>query len=234
MGTSVVAVAQNLAAIHERIESAAARAGRQASEVTIVGVTKNCPPERIREAFDAGVRHFGENRVQEWESKAPFVSDIPATWHLVGHLQRNKATRALHLFHTVDSLDSLPLAERLNRAVEEGRRLPVLIEVRLDPSTTKNGCSPDELPRLAEGVLLMPRLELRGLMTIAPIFSDPKEARPVFRRLRELRDHVAQQLDWPLPELSMGMSIDFETAIEEGATQIRVGTALFGYRPKVG
>jgi PLP dependent protein len=233
MRSAPATVVQNLAAIQERIEGAATRAGRQAAEITIVGVSKTFPAERIREAFEAGIRHFGENRVQEWESKAPFIELLAATWHLVGHLQRNKAARAVRLFHCVDSLDSLPLAEKLDHAAGADRRLPVLLEVRLDPSTTKSGCDPAELPRLAEGLLLMPRLELRGLMTVPAPSADPREARPVFRRLRELRDQLARQLDVPLKELSMGMSHDFDVAIEEGATQVRLGTALFGARPPV-
>ncbi len=206
MGTSHSSVAENVAAIQERVDRAAARAGRKASDVTIVGISKTFPAERIREAFELGVRHFG------------------------GHLQRNKAARAIGLFHTIDSLDSLPLAEKLNKAAGEGRRLPVLIEVRLDSAVTKSGCDPAELSRLAEGVLLMPRLELRGLMTVPELTSDPHEVRPFFRRLHEIRDRLSRQLDWLLPELSMGMSRDFDIAIEEGATQIRLGTALFGTR----
>ena len=132
----------------------------------------------------------------------------------------------------MDSVDNLPLAEKLDHAAGEGRRLPVLIEVRLDPAPKKSGCEPDDLPRLAEGVLLMPHLELRGLMTVPPVFSNLQEVRPIFRRLRELRDEMARLLDWPLPELSMGMSHDFGIAIEEGATQIRLGTALFGAAPR--
>ncbi len=164
------------------------------------------------------------------KSKAPLVEGLDATWHLVGHLQRNKAARAIRLFHTIDSLDSLPLAEKLNQIAGEGRRLPVLIEVRLDPTATKLGCAPAELPRLAEGVLLMPHLELRGLMTIPPMTPEPEGARPIFRKLREMRDGISQQLKCPLAELSMGMSRDFDIAIEEGATQVRLGTALFGAR----
>jgi pyridoxal phosphate enzyme (YggS family) len=226
-------VADNFAAIQERIEAASTRAGRKSSEITLVGISKTFPVEQIREAYEVGIRHFGENRVQEWESKAPLVEGLEATWHLVGHLQRNKAARAVRLFHTVDSLDNLPLAEKLNKAVGEGRRLPVLIEVRLDPTVTKTGCDPAELPRLAEGVLLMPRLELRGLMTVPELTPDPHAVRPVFRRLREMRDRASAEIDWPLPELSMGMSRDFDIAIEEGATQIRIGTALFGVRQVV-
>lgn len=226
-------IAENLGAIRERMARAAERAGRRAEEIALVGISKTFPAELIREAFAAGVRHFGENRVQEWEAKAPHVADLEATWHFVGHLQRNKAARAVGLFHTVDSLDSLPLAEKLDHAVGEERRLPVLVEVRLDPKATKSGCTPEELPRLAEGVLLMPHLELRGLMTVPPEASEPEKVRPFFRRLRELRDQLARTLGRPLTELSMGMSADFETAIEEGATQVRLGTALFGHRPRV-
>jgi PLP dependent protein len=231
MGVSPSTVAENVAVLRERVEKAAARAGRKASDVVIVGISKTFPAERIREAFECGIRHFGENRVQEWEAKAPVVDGLAATWHLVGHLQRNKAARAIRLFHTIDSLDSLPLAEKLNHAAGEGRRLPVLIEVRLDPAVTKTGCDPAELARLVEGILLMPRLELRGLMTVPELTTDPEDARPVFQRLREIRDLTARQFHCHLPELSMGMSRDFEYAIQEGATQVRIGTALFGIRP---
>jgi pyridoxal phosphate enzyme (YggS family) len=217
--------------IRERIELAVQRAGRRADEITLVGVSKTVRADRIREAFDAGVRHFGENRVQDFEEKVPIVQDLAAVWHFVGHPQRNKAARTLALFHTVDSVDNLPLAEKLDHAAGDGRRLPVLIEVRLDPAPKKSGCDPADLPRLAEGILLMPHLELRGLLTVPPVASNPEDARPMFRRLRELRDEMSRLLDWPLSELSMGMSSDFEIAIEEGATQIRVGTALFGSRP---
>lgn len=230
MGSLPSTVAQNVAAVQERAERAAERSGRRPSEITIVGISKTFPVERVREAFELGIRHFGENRVQEWESKAPLVEGLDATWHLVGHLQRNKAARAIRLFHTIDSLDSLPLAEKLNQIAGEGRRLPVLIEVRLDPTATKLGCAPAELPRLAEGVLLMPHLELRGLMTIPPMTPEPEGARATFRKLREMRDGISQQLKCPLAELSMGMSRDFDIAIEEGATQVRLGTALFGAR----
>ncbi len=226
-------IAGRVAEIRERIERAAGRAGRRAEEITLVAISKTFPADCVWEAFAAGVRDFGENRVQEWEAKAQQVADLAATWHLVGHLQRNKAARAVTLFHTIDSLDSLPLAEKLDRAAGDHRRLPVLIEVRLDPSITKSGCDPLYLPRLAEGVLLMPNLELRGLMTVPLPASDPEEVRPAFRRLRKLRGELSGPLGQPLPDLSMGMSYDFEVAIEEGATQIRLGTALFGRRPPV-
>jgi PLP dependent protein len=230
MATSQSTVAENVAELQERVAQAASRAGRSASEIVIVGVSKGVPAERIREAYESGIRHFGENRVQEWELKAPLVEGVAADWHMVGHLQRNKAARAIRLFHSIDSLDTLPLAEKLNQAAGEGRRLPVLIEVRLDPGVTKTGCNPAELSRLIEGVLLMPRLELRGLMTVPELTADPQEARPVFRRLREMREDITRQFHCQLPELSMGMSRDFEIAIEEGATQVRIGTAVFGAR----
>ncbi len=230
MPGSVRPIADNVSAIQEQIERAALRGKRRLDEITLIGVSKGVPAEFIREAFNAGVRHFGESRVQEWESKAPLLEDLEATWHLIGHLQRNKAARALSLFHTIDSVDGLPLAERLDRAAGEGRRLPVLLEVQMDSAAAKTGCKPEEVLRVAEGLLLLPRLEWRGLMTIAPMVDDPEAARPAFRRLRELRDSLADQFNWALPELSMGMSHDFEVAIEEGATQVRVGTAIFGSR----
>jgi hypothetical protein len=223
-------IAENVAAIGERIERAATRAKRRPGEITLVGISKGAPAELMREAFLAGVRHFGESRVQEWESKASRLEDLEATWRLVGHLQRNKAARAVSLFHAVDSVDGLPLAERLDRAAGEGRRLPVLLEVRLDASGAKSGCPPEEVLRSAEGLLLLTHLEWRGLMTIAPVAENPEDARPAFRRLRELRDQLADRFGKPLPELSMGMSHDFEVAIEEGATHVRIGTAIFGAR----
>jgi pyridoxal phosphate enzyme (YggS family) len=232
MGSGPDTVTERLAEVRERIERAAARAKRRSEDITLVAVSKTHPVEAIREAFGAGVRHFGENRVQEWESKSRHVTDLPAVWHLVGHLQRNKAAHAAALFHRIDSLDSLPLAEKLDRAVKQDS-LPVLIEVRLDPIGSKAGCDPKDLPRLAEGVLLMSHLELQGFMAIPPIAPKAERARPAFAKLRKLRDDLASALHRPLPELSMGMSSDFEVAIEEGATQIRLGTAIFGARPQI-
>jgi len=230
MSGAAGSIAENVASIRERIERAALRAKRRGDDVTLVGISKGVPAESIREAHSAGIRHFGESRVREWETKAPPLEALEATWHLIGHLQRNKAARAVSLFHTIDSVDGLPLAERLDRAAGEGRRLPVLLEVRLDPAGAKSGCPPEDVARVAEGLLLLPRLEWRGLMTIAPLVEDPEDARPAFRRLRELRDQLSARFHRPLPELSMGMSHDFEAAIEEGATQVRVGSAIFGAR----
>jgi pyridoxal phosphate enzyme (YggS family) len=236
-----VGIPENLAAVNERIARAAARAGRNPDEVTLVAVSKTFSAEHIREAFAAGVRHFGENRVQEWEGKYPQVADLDATWHLIGHLQSNKARRAASLFHAIDSVDSLSLAQKLDRAYVEciadlpsgahaPSRLPTLVEVRLSPELTKSGVHADELPALAEAVLALPHLDLRGLMTIPPLLNNPEDVRPYFHRLCELRDNLAARLGRTLPVLSMGMSHDFEVAIEEGATQIRLGTALFGER----
>jgi PLP dependent protein len=249
-------IAENLERIRERIERAASRAGRSAEKITLVAVSKTHAVERIREAYRAGVRHFGENRVQEWESKFAPLSDLDATWHLIGHLQSNKAVRAARLFHSIDSVDAVALAERLEQAREEfttegtenteksgaegesrivadSVRLRVLIEVKLDPGPTKSGVGEDQVARLAEAVLSLPHLELCGLMGVPPYLDDAEEARPYFRRLRELRDKLRTQFGaGALPALSMGMSHDFEVAIEEGATEIRVGTALFGVREK--
>jgi PLP dependent protein len=233
MGVATTSIAANVRAVRERIVRASQRSARKPDEVTLVAVSKTFPAESIRLAYAAGVRHFGENRVQEWEKKWPLLEDLDATWHLVGHLQSNKATRAAGLFSTIDSLDSLGLAQKLERAAAGlGRRLPVLLEVRLAPEEAKSGVTEAELPRLAQAILALPHLDLRGLMCIPPFLEDPEQARPHFRRLRELRDALATQFSRPLPELSMGMSHDFESAIEEGATQVRLGTAIFGPRDR--
>jgi pyridoxal phosphate enzyme (YggS family) len=226
-------VRENLLRIQERIASAAARAGRRAEEITLIGVSKTHPAIAIREAYAAGVRHCGENRVQEWEKKRAGTEGLAATWHLIGHLQSNKTARAARLFHSVDSVDHLALAQRLDRArVEAGitGRLRVLIEVRVAPEETKSGVEIMELPALAEKVGDLPKLKLAGLMCIPPFLEKTEQVRPYFRRLRELREELAGKLDFALPVLSMGMSHDFEVAIEEGATEVRVGTALFGVR----
>ena len=228
-------VADNLAEAHERIAQAAARAGRRAEDVTLIAVSKTFPAHLIREAHAAGARHFGESRIQEWESKLPEVAALDAVWYLVGHLQSNKAARAAALFHAVDSLDSLELARRLDRAraalePERPARLRVLIEVRLDAAPAKSGVREEDLDALIEGVLTLPHLELRGLMGIPPPMGDAPRARSAFRRLRELRDASSLRTGTPLPVLSMGMSHDFEVAVEEGSTEVRLGTAIFGDR----
>jgi hypothetical protein len=246
-------VGAKLARIHEAMERAAVRAGRSGKEITLIAVSKTHSAAQVRELYEAGVCHFGENRVQEWESKYEFMKDINATWHMIGHVQGNKVARAVRLFHTIDTIDSAVLAERLDRAKREynmegpdaaerrgelddkmrGGRLPVLIEVKLDPNLSKSGVSGEELPSLVEAVLPLRHLELRGLMGVPPYFDDPEKARPYFRRLRDLGDAMRAQMGRELlPVLSMGMSHDFEIAIEEGATEIRIGTALFGERRK--
>jgi pyridoxal phosphate enzyme (YggS family) len=226
-------VRENLLQIQERIASAAARAGRNADEITLIGVSKTHPAIAIREAFEAGVRHFGENRVQEWEGKRTGTEGLAATWHLIGHLQSNKAVRAAKLFHSIDSVDDLALAQRLDRArVEAGitGTLRVLIEVRVAPEETKSGVETQDLRGFAEDAAGLARLDLAGLMCIPPFLEQAEKVRPYFRRLRELRDDVSKSLGLALPALSMGMSHDFEVAIEEGATEVRIGTALFGER----
>jgi pyridoxal phosphate enzyme (YggS family) len=226
-------VRENLLRIQERIAAAAARAGRNAGEITLIGVSKTHPASAIREAYEAGIRHFGENRVQEWEGKRAGTEGLAATWHLIGHLQSNKAVRAAKLFHSIDSVDDFALAQRLDRArVEAGipGKLRVLIEVRVAPEETKSGVETGEVPELAEKITSLPRLELAGLMCIPPFLEQAEKVRPYFSQLRELREDLVKTLGGTLPVLSMGMSHDFEVAIEEGATEVRVGTALLGTR----
>ncbi len=229
-------VRENLFRIQERVAAAAQRAGRRSEEITLIGVSKTHPAEAIRAVYDAGLRHFGENRVQEWEGKRPKVEDLAATWHLIGHLQSNKTARAVRVFHCVDSVDDFDLAQRLDRALHDlgaDSKMRVLLEVRVAAEETKSGVDAAELPALAEKVTMLPRLELAGLMCIPPFLEDAEKVRPYFRRLRELREELAKHLGRALPVLSMGMSHDFEAAIEEGATEVRVGTALFGSRATV-
>jgi len=224
---------KNLLRIQERIAGAAARAGRRAEEITLIGVSKTHPGSAIREAYEAGIRHFGENRIQEWEGKRAGTEGLGATWHLVGHLQSNKTARAARLFHSVDSVDDFAIAQRLDRARAEAGitgKLRVLLEVRVAPEETKSGVEINELSALAERVADLPRLQLAGLMCIPPFLEQAEQVRPYFRRLREFRDELTKNLGIALPVLSMGMSHDFEVAIEEGATEVRLGTALFGAR----
>ena len=226
-------VRENLLRIQERIAAAAARAWRRAEEITLIAVSKTHPASAIREAHEAGIRHFGENRVQEWEGKRAGTEGLAATWHLIGHLQSNKAAKAAKLFHSVDSVDDFAIAQRLDRGRAEagiGGKLRVLIEVRIAPEETKSGVEINELSALAEKLAELARLELAGLMCIPPFLEEAERVRPYFRRLRELREDLSRKLSHALPVLSMGMSHDFEVAIEEGATEVRVGTAIFGVR----
>jgi pyridoxal phosphate enzyme (YggS family) len=231
MSSQSETIVANLAGIRERIARATARAGRRADSVTLVAVSKTFPAEAIRTAYDLGVRHFGENRVQESEAKRVALADLDATWHLIGHLQSNKARRAASLFRRVDSVDSFELAQKLDAiAIGEGKHLQVLIEVQLGGEETKSGVVEAELPALAERIAELKNVELLGFMTIPPYFEEPEEVRPYFRKLRDLRDGLASHFAMPLPVLSMGMSHDFEIAIEEGASEVRIGTGLFGGR----
>jgi hypothetical protein len=233
-----MSIADNIALVQQRIHSSARRVGRDPNGISLMAVSKTHTPERIRKAYEAGLRVFGENRVQEFAGKAASLADLTGTeWHMIGHLQTNKAAKATELFHAVDSVDSVKLAERLNAAAHSlGKRVAVLIEINVGGETAKSGVAPDsgEL----EGILLAaPRLEalnFRGLMTVPPFTDDPEGARPHFRKLRELREDIgARKLPQiALDVLSMGMSHDFEVAIAEGSTCVRVGTAIFGEREK--
>jgi len=226
-------LAENIAKVRERISAACRRAGRQSEDVKLIAISKTVPPERIRQAYEAGLRDFGENRVQEAVAKRPALSDLTATWHLVGHLQSNKAKPARELFHWIHSVDSLHLAERLDKVAScRGERLPVLMEVNLGGEETKSGAREREVASLVEATSRLETLEVCGLMVIPPFLDDPQAVRPYFRRLRELADEIAAR-NVPgvsMQQLSMGMSHDFEVAIEEGATMVRIGTAIFGPR----
>jgi pyridoxal phosphate enzyme (YggS family) len=230
-----MSIADNVARVRERIAAACLRAGRSASDVRLMAVSKTHPATAIREAFAAGVTLFGENRVQEFAEKHAELADIAAEFHLIGHLQSNKAAKAVELFAAVDSVDSLKLAERLNGAAEKlGKTLAVLLEVNVGGEEAKSGfgLNSDELRAVLTKANDFPHLQIRGLMTIPPHTEDPNGARPYFQTLRALRDRLAK--DFPqakLGELSMGMSHDYEVAIEEGSTCVRVGTAIFGERP---
>lgn len=218
---------ENLAEINRRIAAAAERAGRSADEITLVAVSKTHPGAVLREALAAGADVFGENKVQEAEMKINEIGRGAAKWHLIGHLQANKARKAVKFFDVIHTLDSVELGERLERICKEENRaeLDVLIQVDLANEATKNGIKEADLPQLAEFLQGCERLRLKGLMMIPPYYEDVEKVRPFFRRLREIRDEIV-----PRGALSMGMSHDFETAIEEGATLVRVGTAIFGER----
>jgi PLP dependent protein len=220
-------IPENLAHINSRIAEAASRSGRDASEVKLVAVSKTHPPDTLRDAITAGIRVFGENKVQEAEGKIEEIGRNSAEWHLIGHLQSNKARKAVQLFDVVHSVDSVDIAKRLERICgEEGReKLSVLIQVDLAGEETKSGIPEPDLPELVGFVRGCANLSFDGLMVLPPFFEEPEATRPFFRRLRVLRDELI-----PRGHLSMGMSHDFEVAIEEGSTIVRVGTAIFGER----
>jgi PLP dependent protein len=233
-----MSIADNLVLVRKRIDAAARRVGRRPEDIALMAVSKSFPPESLREAYDAGARLFGENRVQEFAGQIDSLLDLrDAEFHLIGHLQSNKAAKAVELFDAVDSVDSLRLAQKLNASAQQfGKKISVLIEINVGGEIAKNGLAPGsrELEDLLSGAQALPNLEFRGLMTVPPFSDDPQQARPYFRQLRELRDQIATRklaaID--LKTLSMGMSHDFEVAIEEGSTCVRVGTAIFGERVK--
>ncbi len=225
-------IAHRYASLRERIVQAARGAGRAAEDVRLIAVSKMHDVATIREAVEAGAREFGENRVQEAEEKIETLGREPLRWHLIGHLQANKAKRAVQLFEVIQSVDSVKLVERLERlCAEENRaRLSVLVQVDLGGEATKTGASVAELPDLIKSLQACERVRLTGLMCVPPFFENAEDVRPFFRRLRELRDEWREAFEDGRGELSMGMSHDFEVAIEEGATLVRVGTQLFGAR----
>ncbi len=227
-------LAARLAAIRTRMAAAAKNCRRDPLGVTLIAISKTHPASVIKRVIEFGALDIGENRVQEAEGKITEVGRNAATWHLVGHLQANKARRAVNLFDVIHSVDSLDLARRLDRLCDEEDRqkLAVLIQVDLGHEETKSGIDESELTHLVEGLGPLSRLDLIGLMTLPPFFDDPEQSRPYFRRLRELRDELAARGAFASGkgELSMGMTNDFEVAIEEGATMVRVGTAIFGER----
>jgi PLP dependent protein len=233
-----VSILENIATIQERIAAAARRTGRRPDEIALMAVSKTHSPERIREAYAASQRLFGENRIQEFATKLDQLTDLPdAQWQMIGHVQTNKAAKAAELFHAVNSVDSLKLAEKLNAAARSlGKKLEILIEINVGGEAAKNGIAPNSpaLDELLQAAPQLQALKIRGLMTVPPYTEDPEGARPYFRQLRQLRDTIA---DHNLPaiamtELSMGMSHDFEVAIEEGSTCVRIGTAIFGERKR--
>src|SRR5574341_2686598 len=219
---SSASIDSRITEVRTRIDAACARASRSADEVTLIAVTKGFSADFVREAFHAGIRHFGENRAQEAAEKLPALADLrpEVTWHMIGHLQTNKVKTVLGLFDIIQSVDSFHLAEALSRRAPHS--VPVFLEVNVTAEPTKFGLPLEELPKEFDRTYRLPNLEIRGLMTVAPLVADPEEVRPVLRRLREAAGSLG------LRHLSMGMTDDFEVAIEEGATHIRVGRAIFG------
>jgi PLP dependent protein len=223
-------IEENLAAVNDRIAAAALRTGRIPASVRLVAVSKTVDLDRIRAALAAGQRLFGENYLQEARDKIAALGR-EVSWHLVGHLQSNKAKSAVELFDLIHGVDSLKLAQALEKAAAaRGRFQEILLQVNLAGEASKSGAEPESVPGLLEEVLRLPHLQVEGLMTMPPYFSDPDRARPFFRRLRELAERLRDVSGLPLRELSMGMSGDYEVAVEEGATLVRVGTAIFGGR----
>jgi PLP dependent protein len=227
-----VSLPDNLNSIQQRISAACDRAGRAGNSVTLLAVSKTHPPETISAAASLGLLVFGENKVQEAKAKIPLCAG-KLRWHFIGHLQSNKCRDAVQLFQMIQSVDSLSLAQEINkRAAEAAKTMPLLLEVNLAGEASKFGYTPERLLAELNEINALPRIEIHGLMTVPPWSAEAEDSRPHFRRLRELKTECEQLLCAPLPQLSMGMSGDFEVAIEEGATIVRIGTALFGPRVK--
>jgi pyridoxal phosphate enzyme (YggS family) len=217
-------IMDNIREVESRIARAAQRSGRSPDNITVIAVTKTIEPRLIQEAFEAGMKHFGESRIQEAKDKIGQLSNLqpPPTWHMVGHLQTNKASLAVELFHFIQSVDSIRLAEFISHRAQ--RDMPILLQVNVSSEASKFGLPPDEVSSAVEVIAHLPHLQIKGLMTIAPFTNNPEEVRPFFRQLRLLRDSLG------LEHLSMGMTDDFEIAVEEGATMVRIGRAIFGQR----
>jgi pyridoxal phosphate enzyme (YggS family) len=229
-----VDIAENLNSIQQRIRAACERAARTPGDVTLLAVTKSQPPEIVCAAADLGLTLFGENKVQEAKAKVPLCPDR-LRWHFIGHLQSNKCRDAVELFEMIQSVDSLPLAQEINKHTEQAaKKMPVLLEVNVAGEASKFGYQPERLLVELKEINALPRIEIHGLMAVPPWSEEPEKVRHHFRRLRELKLECEQVLGASLPHLSMGMSGDFEVAIEEGATMVRIGTALFGPRPATG
>jgi pyridoxal phosphate enzyme (YggS family) len=225
-----MSLAENYQSIQQRIAQACARAGRAPESVTLIAVSKTHPPEAVAEAAKLGLMTFGENKVQEAKAKIPLCPGR-LRWHMLGHLQTNKCRDAVALFEMIQSVDSLYLAEELSKRAEQAaKNLPILLEVNIVGEASKFGYKPEKVLEELERINALPRLEIHGLMTVPPWTPTPEKVRPVFQKLRELKTECEQKLGAPLPHLSMGMTGDFEIAIEEGATMVRIGTALFGER----
>jgi pyridoxal phosphate enzyme (YggS family) len=228
-----MALAENLESIRRRMKAACERAGRAPESAALVAVSKTHPPDSVRAAADGGQLLFGESKIQEAKAKIPLCPG-KCRWHFIGHLQSNKVRDAVEWFEMIESVDSLPLAREISRRCEQAAKtMPILLEVNVAGESSKFGYAPDRLLAELEELNALPKIEIHGLMTVPPFAAEPEKTRPFFRRLRELKAECEQSLGVPLPHLSMGMSGDFETAIEEGATLVRIGTALFGPRPKI-
>jgi len=224
-------IGENLERVFERIKSSAERVGRNPNEITLVAVSKTFPPEIMRIAYELGLRNFGENRAQEARNKSEVLKDLNIIWHFIGRLQRNKVKYVVKFSELIHSVDSLELLFEIDKRSEKiGKVQNILLEVNVSGEETKGGIEPEEVEKMVEEALKFENIKFKGFMTMAPFVEDPQEVRWVFRKLREIRDSISKKYGLENLELSMGMSNDFEVAIEEGATIVRIGTAIFGRR----